>query len=41
MSNFDHFIGTRAVTAGQTFDTEALSNYLAVHLDSFKGPLTV
>ena len=41
MSNFDHFIGTQAVTAGQMFDIEALSNYLAAHLEGFKGPLNV
>lgn len=41
MSNFDHFIGTRAVTAGQAFDTEALSTYLNEHLDGFSGPLQV
>ena len=41
MSNFDHFIGTRAVTPGQLFDTEALSSYLAAHLKGFKGPLNV
>ena len=26
MSNFDHFIGTRAVTASQAFDADALSD---------------
>jgi len=41
MSNFDHFVGTRAVTAGQTFDTEALGAYLSVHLEGFGGPLDV
>ena len=41
MSNFDHFIGTRAVTASQAFDADALSAYLAVHLDGFAGPLSV
>ena len=41
MSNFDHFIGTQAVTAGQMFDTEALSNYLGVHLKGFNAPLNV
>ena len=41
MSNFDHFIGTRAVTAAQAFDTEALSAYLKQHLDGFSGPLEV
>ncbi|ABM37222.1 phosphotransferase [Polaromonas naphthalenivorans] len=41
MSNFDHFIGTRAVSASQAFDTEALSSYLSEHLDGFSGPLNV
>ncbi|CAN5460590.1 phosphotransferase [soil metagenome] len=41
MSNFDHFIGTRAVSAGQAFDTEALSAYLSQHLEGFSGPLSV
>ena len=41
MSNFDHFIGTRAVTASQAFDADALSAYLKVHLDGFAGPLSV
>ena len=41
MNNFDHFIGTQAVTAGQMFDTEALGRYLAEHLDGFSGPLNV
>ncbi len=41
MSNFDHFIGTRAVTGSHAFNTGALSNYLEQHLDGFAGPLTV
>ena len=41
MSNFDHFIGTRAVTASQAFDADALNAYLAAHLDGFAGPLSV
>ena len=41
MSNFDHFIGTRAVTASQAFDADALSTYLEAHLDGFAGPLSV
>jgi len=40
MSNFDHFVGTRTVTAAQAVDLEALSAYLNEHLDDFKGPLT-
>ena len=41
MSNFDHFIGTRAVTGSHAFDTGALNAYLEQHLDGFAGPLTV
>ena len=41
MSNFDHFIGTRAVTASHAFDTDALSAWLSEHLDGFGGPLNV
>jgi len=41
MSNFDHFIGTRDVSPGQTFDTGALTAYLAAHLEGFSGPLSV
>jgi len=41
MSNFDHFIGTRAVTNQQAFDTDALIAYLSAHLEGFKGPLDV
>ncbi|MDB5930264.1 MAG: aminoglycoside phosphotransferase [Polaromonas sp.] len=41
MSNFDHFIGTRAVGASQAFDTQALSAYLDQHLPGFAGPLRV
>ena len=35
MSNFDHFVGTRAVSGQQAFDMEALSTYLDRHLDEF------
>ena len=41
MSNFDHFIGTRAVTDNQAFDADALSAYLGAHLDGYVGPLSV
>ncbi len=41
MSNFDHFIGTRAVTGSHAFDTGALSRYLEANLREFTGPLTV
>jgi len=41
MSNFDHFVGTRPVTASQMFDIEALTNYLTNNLTGFCGPLNV
>jgi len=41
MTDFDHFVGTRAVTASQAFDAEALGVYLGAHLDGFSGPLNV
>ena len=40
MSNFDHFVGTRAVTSHNAFDLEALTHYLQAHLEGFEGPLT-
>jgi aminoglycoside phosphotransferase (APT) family kinase protein len=39
-SNFDHFVGTRAVSGAQAFDLDALTAYLGSHLPGFKGPLT-
>ena len=41
MGNFDHFVGTRAVSAAQSFDTAALGRYLEQNLPGFSGPLTV
>jgi aminoglycoside phosphotransferase (APT) family kinase protein len=41
MNNFDHFVGTRAVTGAHAFDVAALTTYLDQHLPGFKGPLTV
>ena len=41
MSNFDHFIGTRAVTGAHAFDIAALSAYLSDRLEGFQGPLKV
>ena len=41
MSNFDHFIGTRAVSDQQAFDLKALTAYLQVHLQGFQGPVSV
>jgi aminoglycoside phosphotransferase (APT) family kinase protein len=41
MSNFDHFVGTRAVSGTHAFDTEALAAWLAPRLEGFSGPLQV
>lgn len=40
MSNFDHFVGTRAVNSHNAFDLETLTRYLQTHMDNFEGPLT-
>jgi aminoglycoside phosphotransferase (APT) family kinase protein len=41
MSDFDHFVGTRPVSAAQAFDVGALSDWLQQHLNGFHGPLSV
>jgi len=41
MSDFDHFIGTQAVSDKHLFDTAALSSWLSHHLQGFQGPLTI
>ncbi|WP_119964975.1 phosphotransferase [Simplicispira lacusdiani] len=41
MSNFDHFIGTRAVSGQHAFDTAALGAWLQQNLEGFEGPLSV
>ena len=41
MSNFDHFVGTREVTAQHAFDINALTAYLAQHMPDFEGPAQV
>ena len=41
MSNFAHFTGTRAVGEQHLFDGAALTAWLDLHLEGFKGPLTV
>ena len=41
MTNFDHFIGTRAVSGSNAFDLAALSAWLEQNLDGFAGPLSV
>ncbi len=41
MSDYSHFIGTQAVSDKHQFDADALSAWLAVHLQGFQGPLQV
>ena len=41
MSNFDHFVGTGAVSEKHTFDVTALTAWLGKHLSGFAGPLDV
>ena len=40
MSDYEHFIGTRAVSEQHLFDTGALTAWLQTHLEGFEGPLT-
>ena len=40
MSNFDHFVGTSAVSTQHAFDVEALTRYLGEHMEGFEGPLS-
>lgn len=39
--NYEHFVGTRAVSDQHAFDTAALVAWLERNLDGFRGPLTV
>ncbi len=41
MTNFDHFIGTRAVSDKHAFDTGTLTAWLEKNLGGFEGPLTL
>ncbi|MEJ8856389.1 phosphotransferase [Variovorax robiniae] len=41
MTDFQNFIGTRAVSPQHAFDIDALTAWLEANLDGFKGPLTV
>ena len=41
MSNYDHFIGTGAVSDKHAFDNGALTTWLEQNLEGFAGPLTV
>ena len=39
--NYEHFVGTRAVTGKHLFDTEALTAWLRQNVEGFEGPVTV
>lgn len=41
MTNFEHFVGTRAVSSANALDVDALTTYLSRHLEGFGGPLTL
>jgi len=41
MSNYDHFIGTRAVSDKHAFDIPTLCGWLERNLEGFAGPLSV
>ncbi len=41
MTDFDHFIGTRAVSDKHVFDVAAFTAWLENNLEGFAGPLTV
>lgn len=41
MIDFEHFVGTRALGQQSALDLDKLTNYLAVHLDGYAGPLSV
>ena len=41
MSNYEHFIGTRAVSERHAFDSAALTAWLGQHVAGFAGPLSV
>ena len=41
MTDFDQFIGTRAVPTAQAFDVDALTRWLSQHQPGFAGPVSV
>lgn len=41
MSNFDHFVGTGAVSEKHAFDAQVLTAWLTNNLPGFEGPLTI
>ena len=41
LSQYDQFVGTRAVAPQHSFDVASLSAWLSAHLEGFRGPLQV
>ncbi|AVS70580.1 phosphotransferase family protein [Paracidovorax avenae] len=41
MPSYEHFTGTRPVSEQHAFDTDALSAWMAEHVEGFEGPLAV
>lgn len=41
MSDFEHFVGTREVSAEHAFDAAALQRWMQQHVEGFDGPLSV
>ncbi len=40
-ASYEHFTGTRPVSAQHAFDTDALSAWMAAHVEGFEGPVSV
>lgn len=41
MSEFDHFVGTRSVSAQHALDVEALDHWLRANMPGYEGPLSL
>jgi aminoglycoside phosphotransferase (APT) family kinase protein len=41
MSNFDHFVGTQAISQKHAFDSEVLNTWLSGNLSGYSGPVSV
>jgi len=41
MPDYDHFVGTRPVSATHAIDTQALAAWLSAHVPGFTGPLSL
>jgi aminoglycoside phosphotransferase (APT) family kinase protein len=41
MSNFDHFVGTQAISQKHAFNSESLDDWLTENLNGYSGPVSV